>query len=117
MFVAKLPEKHSCLLISSSFIEGKNITGNTVLEKHDLFALTAKCYFKSLSLVEDNFMIWYDLAVCYLSHALNPDTTSELKQQLICKSQTILQYCTSNNPTYWQHWNLLGNVAMYLGSF
>ncbi|XP_008195456.1 superkiller complex protein 3 [Tribolium castaneum] len=109
LFVANLPEKHSCLLIAKKFVEGRDVVGDTVLEKSDLFALAARCFFKSLGLVEDNFLIWHDLAVCYLSHGLSSGSS-----ELITKAQTILQHCTANNPTYWPHWNLLGNVAMHL---
>jgi superkiller protein 3 len=113
LFVTNLPEKYCCLLLLSSFVEGKDVSGNKILEKNELYTLASRCYCKSLSFIEDNFLIWHDLAVCYLNHAINSDT-QELFQQLINKALAIAQYCTSKNSTYWQHWNLLGNIAMNL---
>ncbi|KAJ3638165.1 hypothetical protein MTP99_001570 [Tenebrio molitor] len=115
LFVTNLPEKYCCLLLLSSFVEGKDVSGNKILEKNELYTLASRCYCKSLSFIEDNFLIWHDLAVCYLNHAINSDT-QELFQQLINKALAIAQYCTSKNSTYWQHWNLLGNIAMNLES-
>ncbi|RZC41781.1 tetratricopeptide repeat protein 37, partial [Asbolus verrucosus] len=111
VFVTNLPEKYCCLLLSSSFVEAADVQGNKVLEKNDLFTLAIRCYCKSLSLIADNILIWHDLAVCYLSSALSTDDP-ELFEQLMNKAQAVVQYCTSNNPTSWQHWNLLGNIAI-----
>lgn len=56
-------------------------------------------------------MIWHDLAVCYLYHAISTEDEGKV-QQLFSYAMAAAQYCTSTNPSNWQHWNLLGIVAM-----
>ncbi|KAJ8909617.1 hypothetical protein NQ315_004979 [Exocentrus adspersus] len=109
-FVAKLPEKYCCMMIPKSFLEGGYLKETTFVEKEDLYKMAARFYCKAINLTEDNVLIWHDLGVCYLYHAMN--TEGNGKQQLFLYSLAVARHCTSTNPSRWQHWNLLGNVAM-----
>ena len=113
--VTKLPPKY-CFLTSFNIEGDKVVEANATLNKDELFNLAATCYCKSLGFLEDNCLLWHDLAVCYLSHSSSTKDRA-VYEQLINKSQIITQYCTSKNPTNWQHWNLLGNIAMSLGTY
>lgn len=68
-----------------------------------------RCYCKSLSIVEDNALIWHDLATCYLAHACE-SADAKKATELYELSLRTAKHCTNVNPNYWQHWNLLGNI-------
>lgn len=70
-----------------------------------------RCYYKALSLLEDKVLIWHDLASCFLSHASSCSDPEQV-EQLHKKAGNIVQHCVSINPTNWQHWNLMGVIAM-----
>lgn len=116
-FVARLTDQYSCLLLDAAFVEGKDgEKRNKIVEKNDLFILAARAYCKSLSLNEDNLLLWHDLASCYLSYSFVFDKEDlSNRQEILDKALSIAHYCTKKNPTYWQHWNLLGNVAFHVG--
>lgn len=114
--MTQLPEKLCCLLLPCSFVERGEETedeGNKIMEKNDLFILATQCYCKSISLFEDNFLLWHDLAVCYLGHALSSESDDDYKN-LIFKAKAAAQHCVTKDPTYSPHWNLLGNIAINL---
>ncbi|KAL3287818.1 hypothetical protein HHI36_002277 [Cryptolaemus montrouzieri] len=111
MLVTRLPEKYCCLMIMRALDEGIHVGGDKILEKDDLFQLAAKCYCKALILIEDKQFLWHDLAVCYLNQAENCEDR-DIIRKLLTKAQAIIQNCTLTNPRCWQHWNLLGNIAL-----
>lgn len=67
-------------------------------------------------MTEDNDLLWHDLAVAYIHQAKHSEDR-ELINKILTKVQAILQQCTSKNPTYWKHWNLMGIVFMTRGNF
>ncbi|KAK4885213.1 hypothetical protein RN001_001484 [Aquatica leii] len=107
--VARLPDKYCCMLVPQAFLEGHFVEGNVVLEREQLFILAERCYYKSVFMMQDNSMLWYDLAACYLSHA---ESTSDNKKSegIYTKAANIVEHCVSLHPTYWQHWNLMGVI-------
>lgn len=54
-------------------------------------------------------LIWHDLAACYLAHACDTDD-KEKSAKLFDLSLHTIKHCTKINPSYWQHWNLMGNI-------
>ncbi|KAI4467992.1 superkiller 3 protein-related [Holotrichia oblita] len=108
--VANLPEKYCCMFILSALAEGKDVSGTKMLEQDELFALAERCYCKSMSLIEDNILIWHDLARCYLSHAKHStNDTTKLYQNAFAAAH----HCITLDSGNWEHWNLLGIVAFF----
>lgn len=114
-FIAKLPEKYCHASVIKALAEGQDIEGKTVLNKNGLYTLAARCYCKSLSLVEQNVLLWHDLATCYFSHACESKEASRASELFDLALNTI-RHCVHVNPDYWQHWNLLGNIYCKRGS-
>nr|CAI5830097.1 unnamed protein product [Callosobruchus analis] len=112
VFVTKLPEKYCCLFMANALLEGGDDEGKQLAEKEHLFISATRFYCKAINLTENSVLIWHDLASCYLTHAL--DTKEPEKRSLLLSyAMSAAQHCTSMNPTNWQHWNLMGNVAMH----
>ncbi|KAK9891016.1 hypothetical protein WA026_013349 [Henosepilachna vigintioctopunctata] len=111
MVVTKLPDRYCCLMIMKAVDEGIDIEGNKILERDSLFQLAAKCYCKASVLIETKEYIWHDLAACYLCQAKQCED-KDVIDDLLEKARAIIQQCTTVNPGCWQHWNLLGNIAM-----
>ncbi|KAK9737501.1 Tetratricopeptide repeat [Popillia japonica] len=108
--VANLPEKYCCMFILSALAEGKDVSGSKILEQDELFTLAERCYCKSMSLIEDNVLIWHDLARCYLSHAKHStNNTINLYQNAFAAAH----HCITIDSGNWEHWNLLGIVAFF----
>lgn len=40
--VASFPERYCCMLVVAALAEGKNVTGNKILEKDELYTLAAR---------------------------------------------------------------------------
>ncbi|XP_023026959.2 tetratricopeptide repeat protein 37 [Leptinotarsa decemlineata] len=106
LFVLKLPEKYCCIFVSEMLMEGKKL-----IEREDLYCLATSCYCKSISLAKDNSSVWFDLATCYLEHALHT-TNDEKRDLLLTYAKAAAKHCVSMDPSNWQHWNLLGNIEM-----
>ncbi|CAH1994676.1 unnamed protein product [Acanthoscelides obtectus] len=111
-FVTKLSEKYCCLFMANFLLEGGDQDENQLCEKEQLFVSATRFYCKAINLTETNILIWHDLATCYMTHALNT-TESEKKKLLLSYAMSACQHCTSINPMNWQHWNLMGNIAMH----
>ncbi|XP_045477416.1 tetratricopeptide repeat protein 37 [Harmonia axyridis] len=111
ILVAKLPEKYCCLMIMRAIDEPNHYDGDKILEKEDLLQLAVRCYSKAIVLTKSNDLLWHDLAVAYFLQAKHSED-KELANEISTKAQAILQQCSSKNPTYWQHWNLLGIILM-----
>ncbi|GJQ65964.1 hypothetical protein Trydic_g4060 [Trypoxylus dichotomus] len=109
--VANLPESYYCMLVLSALAEGKDVAGSKMLEQDELFALAERCYCKSMSLTDDNILIWHDLARCYLSHARH--SLNDSNRDLYQKAFTAVHHCVVADPANWEHWNLLGVVAFF----
>ncbi|KAG5897490.1 hypothetical protein JTB14_031114 [Gonioctena quinquepunctata] len=107
LFVTKLPEKYCCLFVSDALVEGKSM-----IEREDLYSLATSCYCKSIGLSEDNVLIWFDLATCYLRHALHAEN-HEKRELLLSYAKAAAKHCSSLDHTNWQYWNLLGNIEMW----
>lgn len=104
------------MLVLASLVDGSDSEGNKILEQNELFTLAERCYYKALTLVEDNVLLWHDLAACYYAHARNAETAEE-SSELFKKARACIEHCISVNPTYWQHWNLLGTIAFFNGKY
>ncbi|XP_066249141.1 superkiller complex protein 3 isoform X2 [Euwallacea similis] len=110
--VANLPEKYFFMKISFSFISATKSDESVLLEQEELFEIAIKFYCKAVSLAQDNPFFWHDLSTCYLDYARclkNPDARS----QYLDNALSTAQQCTLLNPGFWQHWNLLGNIALF----
>lgn len=135
LLIAKLPKSYCFAYLLKALVEGKEVAGIQQLQKYELYTLAARyidcnnnslvyiktifyyrCFSKSLSLVQDNVLIWHDLATCYLMHACETND-KEKATKLFDLSLQITKHCTNVNPTYWQHWNLLGNIYCKKGSY
>nr|CAH7731857.1 unnamed protein product [Callosobruchus chinensis] len=112
VFVTKLPEKYCCLFMANALLEGRDDDGKHLAEKDLLFISATRFYCKAINLTENNVLIWHDLATCYLTHALHTEEP-EKRSMLLLYAMSAAQHCTSMDPTNWQHWNLMGNVAMH----
>ncbi|KAH1001196.1 hypothetical protein HUJ04_013439 [Dendroctonus ponderosae] len=110
MFVAQLPEKYSCLKLPHLPASGSP-QKSAILEQTELFEWATKFYCKAVSSAEDNPFLWHDLGTCYLQYACNHNDPVK-KNELLNNAISIAQHCTSLNPEYWQHWNLLGVAAV-----
>ncbi|CAH1156223.1 unnamed protein product [Phaedon cochleariae] len=106
LFVAKLPEKYCCLFVSPPLVESKSL-----FEKEELFNLSTSCYCKAIGYLDNNILLWHDLANCYLAHALTTEN-DEKRELLLSYCVAAAEHCTADNPSNWQHWNLLGNIAL-----
>lgn len=71
-------------------------------------------YCKAVNLDKDNPYLWHDLSNCYLNYALNCNET-EKRSKLFDNAWSSSRHCTTLNPQYWLHWNLVGVVAMLKG--
>ncbi|XP_018320873.1 tetratricopeptide repeat protein 37 [Agrilus planipennis] len=109
--VAQLPEKYCCLLIPASLVDESDDGGSKIMEMDDLFLMATRYYSKSILLSKSNILIWHDLASCYLSYAKSVTDPRKAKT-LYDKALMAAQYCTKENPSHWEHWNLLGNIAI-----
>lgn len=134
VFIAKLPKQYCHALVFRSLADGQADDSSRELEKHELFTLAARqksfffikllnaivdfcrCYCKALEMIEDNVMIWHDLASCYFSHACI-STKLEKGHHLFELAVSAVKHCTATNPNGWQHWNLLGNIYCFRGRY
>ncbi|XP_056637029.1 tetratricopeptide repeat protein 37 [Diorhabda sublineata] len=105
LFVSDLPEQYCSLKVTEDLMEGKS-----VIDKEEMFVLATSCYCKAIGLMED-ILLWHDLSNCYLKHALSVNDR-EKRDTLLSYATQSAQHCVSSNPKYWQHWNLLGIIAM-----
>ncbi|KAF5308184.1 hypothetical protein FQR65_LT06364 [Abscondita terminalis] len=107
--VAELPDRYCCMLVPQSFVKGGDGDGNTVLEREELFVLAERCYYKAVTLMQNNGMLWYDLASCYFCHAQS-DTGNPKAEDYYSKAASIVEHCVTLDPDHWQHWNLMGVI-------
>uniref|UniRef100_A0A6P7G2Q1 Tetratricopeptide repeat protein 37 n=1 Tax=Diabrotica virgifera virgifera TaxID=50390 RepID=A0A6P7G2Q1_DIAVI len=105
VFITNLPDNYCYLNVTQELVAGKD-----KIEREDLFHLATTCYCKAISLNENN-LLWHDLSSCYLKHAKCTANKTD-KEMLLSYAMTAAKHCATSNPKYWQHWNLLGNIAM-----
>ncbi|XP_060530734.1 tetratricopeptide repeat protein 37 [Cylas formicarius] len=110
LFVAELPEKYSCLHLSSKLLDINNVEEETILDKEELFECAAKFYCNAISFTKGDVNLWYDLGICYVMHS--KVTSDTRKEKLLNFALHVAQHCTSLKPTSWQNWNLLGTIIM-----
>ncbi|XP_066150901.1 tetratricopeptide repeat protein 37 isoform X2 [Euwallacea fornicatus] len=111
--VANLPEKYFFMKISRSFIDATKSDESVLLEQEELFEMAIKFYCKAISLAQDNPFFWHDLSTCYLDYARSIKS-SDARSRYFNNALSTAQQCTLLNPGFWQHWNLLGNVALFI---
>ncbi|KAF5303636.1 hypothetical protein FQA39_LY09883 [Lamprigera yunnana] len=114
IIVANLPHKYCQMLVLKAFCEGTEGEGNIMLKKETLFKLAERCYYKAVTMMQNNSLLWYDLAACCLSHAQN-STNEETSEKYYSKAANIIEHCVSLDPSLWQHWNLMGVIAVNQG--
>ncbi|XP_017785314.1 PREDICTED: tetratricopeptide repeat protein 37 [Nicrophorus vespilloides] len=107
---AQLPEKYSCIMALSKLVSGSDGDMNTVIDQEDLFKFAIRCYCKAINLTEDNMLIYHDLSCCYVSYSMYLTQAKE-RQEYLDKALQVIYHCVNSNPNYWQHWNVLGNIA------
>lgn len=75
------------------------------------------CYCKAITLTDVNILIWHDLALCYYAHAcsIRNDNDGE-KKKLLTYAHAAAKHCIDNNPSNWEHWNLLGVIVLQPGN-
>lgn len=83
---------------------------------HTNFQKNFRCYREATKLSQNNSLVWHDLGTCYLNHALIDDDV-EKKKNLLTYAMVIIRYCVEANPNNWQHWNLMGVIAMSQGKY
>nr|XP_022913012.1 tetratricopeptide repeat protein 37 [Onthophagus taurus] len=113
--VAHLSEHYSCLRVQEHLLQDKFVnepSKGKYIERDDIFEFAIRCFSKAIVCIDNNILIWHDLANCLLSYAKIADDPDKSKD-LFNKAFAAIHHCIITNPGNWAHWNLMGVLAFF----
>lgn len=115
LFMAGMPEELSLIHLPSNIF---NISQeNYVVKGLQLYTYSRRCYSQALNITSKKLplnsaqkYIWYDLAKCYLTNALNIDIDKIERLEFKSKAELAIKKCLSLDPKNKDFWNTMGII-------
>ncbi|XP_060880067.1 superkiller complex protein 3 [Metopolophium dirhodum] len=115
LFMAAMPKELSFIYLPSN-IFNKSQESYEVRDLQ-LYTYSRRCYSQALNITSKKMSlnpaqkyIWYDLAKCYLTNALNTDIDKNERIEFKSKAELAIKKCLSLDPKNKDFWNTMGII-------